>query len=191
MNILILNASPVKNGRISSVLKEMYEVFLSKGHKVERLDLTDMNIKDCTGCFACQKTASCVIRNDDICIIEDLMQKSDLYVIASPTHWGNMSAVLLRVFERLFGFLIQEQKVGAPKPMKAKGKRAILVTSCSTPSPVDFVFNQSRGCFSRIKEICLYSGIKVEKTFKLSGTITMGDVPEKKLSEARRLASKI
>jgi multimeric flavodoxin WrbA len=46
---------------------------------------------------------ACVIRDDDIERIEIAVKWADVIILASPTHWGNISAYMLRMFERLFG----------------------------------------------------------------------------------------
>jgi hypothetical protein len=102
-----------------------------------------------------------------------------------------MSALMLGMFERLFGFLLEERLNKTPKARNAAGKRAILITACSTPWPFDWLFNQSRGCFARLREICTYSGIKICGTFVLPGTAGMTDIPEKYLQKARRFGSKL
>jgi len=107
--------------------------------------------------MACQEKGACVFR-DDIEKIEDAIKRSDLIIWASPTHWANVSGLMLRVFERLFGFLIKEQPKGTPLKRNAKDKKAILVAACSTARPFNWIYNQSRSCISRMREICKWSG---------------------------------
>lgn len=191
MNILVINGSPKKNGKIAKILQEIIKGALVNQHKVELINLIDFRIKDCIGCMNCQSKESCIIRDDDIEKIEKEIINSDLIIFGTPTHWGNMSALMLRTMERLFGFLIKEQSMGPPKPINAKGKRAILVTACSTIWPINWIFKQSRACFSRLNEICVYSGIKVVDTFVLPGTFKMDQIPEKYLNKAKKIGLKI
>jgi len=134
----------------------------------------------------CQKNGFCVVR-DDITVLEDAIRNAEFLIFSTPTRWGNISALMLKCFERLFGFLIQEVRQGFPKKMNANGKKAILVTSCSTPFPFNIIFNQSSACFSRLKEICNYSGIKVIKTIVLPGTLEMQEVPQKYFEKAEKV----
>jgi hypothetical protein len=119
------------------------------------------------------------------------VKQSDVLILASPVHWGNLSGIMLRTMERLFGFLILEQPAGFPVKRAAKGKRAILVTACSTPLPFDWIFNQTRSVYSRFNEICSYSGIKIIKKTAVPGTLTMKEIPQKYLDLAREIGRRI
>jgi len=94
---------------------------------------------------------------------------------------------MLRVFERLFGFLIKEQPKGTLLKRNAKDKKAILVTACSTAGPFNWIYNQSHSCISRMHEICKWSGQEIVGAFVLPGTLTMKDIPEKYLKKQERL----
>jgi len=190
MKITAINGSPRKNGRISKIVDEMIKGAEENGHKCEKIYLVDLNIKDCTGCMSCQEKGACVFR-DDIEKIEEAIKISDLIIWASPTHWANVSGLLLRVFERLFGFLIKEQPKRPPLKRNAKGKKAILVTACSTARPFNWIYNQSRSCISRMHEICKWSGQEISGTFVLPGSLTMKDIPEKYLKKAREVGRRI
>jgi len=145
--------SPKKDGKISTILKEMISA-AQLHNQIEIIQLAELsNLHNCTGCMACQQTGYCIIR-DDIVLIEEAIKKSELLILATPTHWGNMSALMLSMFERLFGFLLEECPGGTPKAFLALGKKVILVTACSTPWPFDWLFNQSRSCFGRLRKIC-------------------------------------
>ncbi|MBP2653450.1 MAG: iron-sulfur protein [Firmicutes bacterium] len=190
MNILVINGSPKHNGKISAIIKEILKGG-APSDQIEIIQLTNLtNLHHCTGCMNCQRTGNCIIR-DDIVSIETAIKKSDMLILATPTHWGNMSGLMLSVFERLFGFLLEERQSGFPKARNAAGKKAILVTACSTPWPFSWIFNQSRSCFGRLYEICKYSGIKICGTFVLAGTAKMDEIPNKYLHKACKLGTKL
>lgn len=190
MNVLALMGSPKKRGNTSTLAKAIIDSAGEKAHHTEVIYLSDLTIKDCRGCMACRETAACVIR-DDIAIVEEAIKKADVLILASPTHWGNMSAIMLRTIERLFGFLILEQSGGFPFKRHGNGKKAILVTACSTPSPFHWVFNQTRALFGRFHEVCRYSGIEIIGKIALPGTLGMKSIPEKYLAKAKDMGRKI
>lgn len=186
MHITAFLGSHKKNGFTGQILNQILAGAQKNGHSTELIFVADLNLKECTTCRTCQgeDRSFCIIR-DDIVKAEDAIKRADLIIWASPTHWGNISAYMLRMFERLFGFLIMEKEVfSAPLARNAKGKKAVLVTSCSTPSPFDWIFNQSRATFDRMREMCRYSGQKIVKTFVLPGTIKMKEIPETHLKKA-------
>lgn len=187
MNILIIKASPRKHGNTARLADELAAGAAEAGHVLRVLTLADLNILDCTGCLTCQTKGSCALRSDDIGQIEDAIQWADMLVLATPVHWGNISGRLLRMFERLFGFLIRERSYRAPMALKAKGKRAIIITTCSTPWPFNWMFNQTRSVISRVREICRYSDIRIVKTLVFPGTFGRSGIPPRCLARARAI----
>jgi multimeric flavodoxin WrbA len=187
MNVLVIKASPRKHGNTSSLADEIAAGASEAGHECRVFWLPDLNIRDCLGCLACQTKGACVLRGDDMGQIEMAIQWADLIVFATPTHWGNISGHLLRMFERLFGFLIRERYYAVPVALKARGKKAIIVTACSTPWPFSWVYNQSRAVRSRIKEVCRYSGIRIVKTLVFPGTFGRKDIPRRYLDRAKKI----
>lgn len=190
MRITAISGSPRKDGRISKIVDEIINGAKENGHECEIIYLVDLSMRDCAGCMSCQEKEACVFR-DDIEKIEEAIKRSDLIIWASPTHWANVSGLMLRVFERLFGFLIKEQPKGTPLKRNAKGKKAILVTACSTARPFNWIYNQSRSSFSRMREICKWSGIEIIDTFVLPGTLTMKEIPGRYLEKAREIGRRI
>ncbi|GAB6179883.1 flavodoxin family protein [Desulfotomaculum defluvii] len=190
MFILAINGSPRKNGRISKIINEILAGATTNNHVCKIIYLIDLDIKDCTGCMNCQLKGACIM-NDDIKTVEEDIKRADLIIWGSPTHWANISGLLLRTFERLFGFFIEERPRGIPQKRQAHGKKAILVTTCSTPFPFNWIFSQSRSSINRMREICKYSGQEVIKTLVLPGTLGMKEIPETFLAVARKVGRKI
>ncbi|MFH0972816.1 MAG: flavodoxin family protein [Patescibacteria group bacterium] len=191
MNIIAINGSPRKEGNTSQIVSEIIKGARKNKHDCEIIYLAELNIKDCTGCGVCKEKRKCVYR-DDIEKIEEAILKADLIIWASPTHWTNVSAYMQRVFERLCGFFIEPMPRRFPLKRNAKGKKAILVTSCFAPWPINWIFNISRSCINRMRAVCKFSGQKVINTFVLSGTtLTMKEISEKHLTEARNIGKQI
>ena len=68
--ILVLNGSPKKEKSATlNVTKAFVDGMLStNNYEIEYVNLSDLNIKPCTGCLSCWGTTEgeCVIKNDDI-----------------------------------------------------------------------------------------------------------------------------
>ncbi|MFA5256912.1 MAG: flavodoxin family protein [Opitutales bacterium] len=184
MNILILNASPRRDGTVSRLVAAIAEGAQER-HSVRSIFLPDLNIRDCASCGRCIELGHCAVR-DDIAIVEEAILAADLIVLASPTHWSGVSAHMLRVFERLVGFLIDKREF-PPAPRCAKGRQALLVTACGAPWPFNVIGRQSRGCIWQMKRVCRSAGIEVIGSFVLAGSRRKGGVPEKLFDKARAL----
>jgi multimeric flavodoxin WrbA len=104
MYCLILNGNPEAEGAgsefdayLSGFAKGLEEV----GHETRRLDLRDLDLHNCTGCWSCwwKTPGLCSIKDDQDGILREMV-RADLVVWASPLVLGNVSALLKRVQDR-------------------------------------------------------------------------------------------
>lgn len=189
MKVLILNGSPRRHGNIAHILSAIENEAVLLGGDVTSLCVSDLQIKPCIGCMSCREKGECIYSEDDAQKILRHIQACDLLVIGSPCYWGNMSGQLKILFDRLVYGLMGESKSGIPCPLH-KGKRAILVATCTTPFPFNLLFRQSRGTIHALKEIVKWSGFKVSGTFELTGTRN-NKLSQKNLDKCRKMVRKL
>lgn len=107
-NILILSASPRKNGNSNILCHQFMKGAEDAGHQVELISLYDKNIGFCRACYACFKTGKCVLK-DDMTEILDKIQAADVLVVATPTYFLTMNGKLKNTIDR---FLPKWQDLG-------------------------------------------------------------------------------
>ncbi|HHO76558.1 MAG TPA: flavodoxin family protein [Deltaproteobacteria bacterium] len=109
--VLVLLGSPRREGN-SAILAEMISkgAMLAEG-KVETVFLHELNIAPCKSCYACQRPRSrgCSI-DDDMQQIYKEMLLADVWVIATPVYWFNMSAQTKLWMDRCFALPAYEKK---------------------------------------------------------------------------------
>lgn len=189
MKILVLNGSPRQNGVIVSLLKAVTES-LPAGHDVEWIDVNKLSMKYCTGCMACRDKGVCILPEDDAHRAGKKIQEADALVVGTPTYWGNMCAPLKLLFERNVPVFMGESPRGIPVP-RQKGKRAVIVTACTTPWPFNFILPESRGAIRAVKEVLHYGGYKIAGTVTMPGTKRTREVPVSLKEKARLLGMKL
>jgi multimeric flavodoxin WrbA len=106
--VLILSASPRKNGNSDLLCDELKKGAEESGHTVEKISLYERKIGFCRACYACFRTGSCVIQ-DDMAEILDKMQAADVLVVATPTYFLTMNGILKTTIDR---FLPKWQELG-------------------------------------------------------------------------------
>ena len=79
-NVLILSASPRKNGNSAILCRQFKKGAEEAGHTVEMISLYDKNIGFCRACYACFQSGKCVIQ-DDMADILTRMQTADVIVL--------------------------------------------------------------------------------------------------------------
>ncbi|MCL2800809.1 MAG: flavodoxin family protein [Treponema sp.] len=103
MRIVIINGSPRKNGACGKILKYLND-YLEKDNpetKINLINLIDFNIKYCTGCQNCYKTGKCVIIDDNVENIHDLIKSADGIILSSPVYASNVSGLLKSFHDRV------------------------------------------------------------------------------------------
>ena len=189
MKILVLNGSPRKKGTVVSLIQAVTDS-LSTGHDIERVDVCNLNMKFCTSCMACRDKETCILPEDDAHIVGKKIQNADALVIGTPTHWGNMCAPLKLLFDRNVPVFMGESPKGMPVP-RQKGKRAIIVTACTTPWPFNFIFPESRGAIRAVREVLHYGGYKIVGTITKPGTKKSTEISSSLTAKARRFGEKL
>jgi len=177
MNILIINGSPRKKGMISQMLGIMQQEAELRGDKVQMVYTNELSIKPCIGCMACRSKGECVLGEDDSQRVLKMMQEADAIIMGAPCYWGNIPGQMKLLFDRIvYGMMRDTPRF--PEPLM-KGKKCILVSTCTTPWPWNIVFKQSRGAIRAMREICRYSGFKTVSTIERGGTAMHPQLSEK------------
>ena len=174
MKILVLNGSPRKNGNVSKTLRNEVDKISQKYSAREEVliiweDVAELDFDFCKGCMACRSKKDCILAKDDAHRIAEEINYCDMIFVGTPVYWGNMNGKLKSLFDRLVGILMTETKSGIPLPLQ-KGKKAVVVTSCTTPFPFNYICGQSSGAFRAVKEVLKSSGFRIVKKVNLSNT---------------------
>ena len=97
--VLIISASPRKEGNSDLLCNEFARGAKEAGHDVEKIRLAEKKIAYCTGCYACQKLKRCV-QNDDANELVEKMLSADVIVLATPVYFYSMDAQLKTLIDR-------------------------------------------------------------------------------------------
>ena len=97
--ILILSASARKGGNSERLAEQFQKGATESGNEVETIRLFDKKIGFCKGCFVCQNTQKCVIKDDAIDIAEK-MKDADMLVFATPVYYYSVSGQLKTMLDR-------------------------------------------------------------------------------------------
>ncbi len=97
--VLILSSSPRKGGNSDLLCDAFAKGAKEAGHQVTKIRVADKKIGYCTGCYACQKTGKCVVKDDAAAILKKMLA-SDVIVFASPVYFYSVCAQLKTLFDR-------------------------------------------------------------------------------------------
>lgn len=155
--LLAILGSPHHNGATGSLLNYILKEAKKKGWDINKVNLYEKEIAYCRGCRRCLSTKEC-IQKDDIGEIAELLKECDFVILAAPTYWANVPAIVKNMFDRLLG-VVMEETGQFPKPRLSSQQKYFLITACNTPFPFSFLCGQSRGTIRAMKEFFKTAGL--------------------------------
>ena len=97
--VLILSTSPRRNSNSEALAEAFAKGACDAGNNVEIIRMREKNYCFCLGCFACQRTGKCVIK-DDMAEIVPKMEQADVLVFATPIYYYEMSGQMKTLLDR-------------------------------------------------------------------------------------------
>ena len=99
MNVLVISTSLRPKSNSDALAHEIARGAADAGHKAEVVSLRGKKIEFCKGCFACQQTQKCVIKDDAPDIVAK-MHDADVIVFATPIYYYEMCGQLKTLLDR-------------------------------------------------------------------------------------------
>lgn len=106
MKTLVLNGFPKGDPLAEQICKSLLEELKARDYQGQLLNLADMDIATCLGCFGCW------VKTPGVCVIDDAGREvarafiqSGLVVLVSPITFGGYSSELKKVFDRIIPIL--------------------------------------------------------------------------------------
>jgi len=99
-----------------------------------------------------------------------------------------MSAPLKALFDRIVYALAELPPRAFPKP-KLRGKKAVVITACSTPYPFNILMHQSRGAVRAVNEVLHTAGFSTA-AIEIADSVGKRTVPDKYLEKLKKRIDK-
>lgn len=97
--VVILSTSPRKNSNSEALAEAFAKGAHEAGNDVEIIRIREKTFEFCRGCFACQKTGKCILK-DDMAEIVPKMEQADVLVFATPIYYYEMSGQMKTLLDR-------------------------------------------------------------------------------------------
>ena len=107
--VVVISTSLRANSNSALLAEQFANGVMDAGHDVEVISLNGKNIGFCIGCLACQKTGSCVIKDDAIEITEKVLN-ADVVAWATPIYYYEMSGQMKTLIDRMNSLFPRDYK---------------------------------------------------------------------------------
>jgi multimeric flavodoxin WrbA len=132
LKILTLQGSPKKDGNTAAALA-LFEKALGDGHEIEHVDVADLTLVGCQGCYECQKNPNepaCVTKDDALGVVNRLLA-ADAVVYATPLYMWGIAARMRALMER--HLCLVTGYGGDSWKSLIEGKKVALLVTCGGP----------------------------------------------------------
>ncbi|MBR1626325.1 MAG: flavodoxin family protein [Bacteroidales bacterium] len=135
VKVLLINASPHKNGNTAQLLQRAMDGAEEMGAETEMINLYDRNLnyKGCMSCFACKvrggKKGICFFKDD----LQPVLAKAidaDVLICGSPNYCSYPTASLRAFVERLIFPMVNYSDYSKPIVLKPKHSATIYTMNC-------------------------------------------------------------
>ena len=136
MKIVVLLGSPRKKGNSETLAQAVVGPIEQDEGTVEYIRLNDLSLRPCQGCGGCDKTGSCVIK-DDMSDIYSAVDDADRILLVSPVYFYGLSAQC-----KIFGDRMQarwaRRYLLKDRFRQGEGRKGYLISSAATKGPKIF-----------------------------------------------------
>jgi multimeric flavodoxin WrbA len=131
MKVIAFVGSPRKDGNTSKIINSLCAGLEENNHEVEIYNLSDLDIKGCRACGACQsnKVDYCSI-NDKMTTLLPKIADADCIVVGTPVYMLQVTGITKNFLDRLLPFFVQSNHTVKCLP----GKKYITVTCSGAPA---------------------------------------------------------
>ena len=98
-NLLVISTSLRERSNSEALADSFIAGAAAAGNHVEKITLRGKTLGFCRGCLACQKTQTCVIRDDAVEIAEK-MRDADAIAFATPIYYYEMCGQMKTLLDR-------------------------------------------------------------------------------------------
>lgn len=108
MLVMAFNGSPRKNGATAKLLNKALEGAASQKAETEFIQLNELNMKGCQGCFSCKKRGGksygkCALK-DDMTPLYRRIEQADALFLGTPIYFHSVTSVMQMFGERLYPY---------------------------------------------------------------------------------------
>lgn len=186
MRILTILGSPRKKGFTASILGVMEDRFKAGGHDLERINITDFEVKGCTSCYKCLKSSNELVcsQKDDALIIFEKMMKADIIVYSSPVYCWSWTAQIKTLVDRHYCLV---KNYGTPDHKSfLENKKSALVVTCAGP-----IENNADLLVTAYNNLMDYLKINGALNLVIPLCYSADSITEERKNQARKLADSL
>lgn len=102
MKVVVLNASPHKNGTSSLLTEKFIEGAQEVGHEIYRFDASFKKVHHCIACDRCKQSDNLCVFDDDMSELAPKLIEAEAIVYATPLYYHDFPSQLKAIIDRYY-----------------------------------------------------------------------------------------
>ena len=195
MRIIAVDASE-RLGVVSTSVELAAAAAAAAGAEVERVRLSSLTIRTCTGCSMCQLGGVCKI-DDDLPELARRMEEADAVILGTTSYFRHGNEMTSALLDRLASYFTVDDgqmtlpglgRSAVPQTPRARSiKRAIIITACAMPEPLATFFGFTTGPVRELRSELGRGGIRTIGSLAVTDTWRHPEVQEWERDKAEGL----
>ena len=184
MKIMTVLGSPKMDGNTAGALA-MLEREIGGAHEIDRVNLPEMDVMGCQGCYACQQKpneASCVVRDDATDVLKRIVE-ADAIIYTAPLYMWGLPSKIHGFFERHLS-LVTGYGSGPDYVSLLEGTKVAYLMTCGGP-----VENNTEYVQGVIANMSAYSKSTLVGKYFIPGTTTPDEIEGKAADVVKKMAA--
>lgn len=147
MKVCGIIGSPKKNGNVDLLVSQMLKGAQNRGAEISKIYLNDLTIKPCQSCGTDPHPKHCLF-NDDMNMIYDALESSDIIVLGSPVYFNTVSAQTKLMIDRcncMTPYIKRSDGTFGFEKRVKKHKRGIFVAVAGSDQEFETITNTAKG----------------------------------------------
>ncbi len=133
--ILVIYGSHRPGSNSAALAEALIAALPGEDIEVCRRRLADMDIRNCTGCFACRKNGNiCMHKDDMVSLLEDIAE-ADKVVLTVPVFFSQAASTVTQFIHRGYNLLSGEN---GRYSLRIPSKDTVVIYSQGSPFPEEF-----------------------------------------------------
>jgi len=194
MRIIAIDASQ-RHGIVSRSVEIAAAAAEAAGAEVERVRLSELEVRTCTGCGMCRVTGACKI-DDDLPGLAERIGSADGVILGTPSYFRRPDDTTRAFLDRVSGYFASSGQLRLPHmgpadvpaaPVARDARRAVIITACAAPEPLATFFGYTTGPIRDLRTALGSGGIRTVGTLAVTDTWRHPEVHEWEQDKARSL----
>jgi multimeric flavodoxin WrbA len=195
MRIVAIDASE-RLGIVSTSVELAAAAAEAAGADVERVRLSALTVRTCTGCDMCKLHGTCKI-DDDLPDLARRMEEADAVILGTTSYFRHGNELTTALLDRLASYFSADDgqmrlpglgPKAIPQTQTARSiKRAVIITACAMPEPLATFFGFTTGPVRELRAELGRGGIRTIGSLAVTDTWRHPEVQEWERDKAEAL----